>query len=419
MHNTITARRSAGSLILAAIVALVFVDYAPAGGAGESEPASPALSAGAMQSAGALEFGPDGVLFIGDSYEAKVFALETNDTAAPAMPEAPVLVERIDIELAALLGADPIDVVINDMAVNPASQNVYLTVHVGRTTNPGVALARFVKDSGELEILDLSAFEMTSVDIPMAPAFEETLQYGQSERMLAVTDLTYYDGELLIAGVSNQEFESTLRRVSYPFTDDMVISSIEIFHGAHNQQETHAPIVTSLVYEIQGEPHLIAGYACSPLVKIRLSDLEDGAHVLGTTMAELGYGNAPVDIFVYQPHPLLGGGGERILVTNDQRGATSVDTALFAEAELTEGSFFPIGLDQSAQPLTGALHADPLNDTFLVTVRRNVQTGYLNLNSVPMGLWFDAAETIVEMNWPDRDDSPAGTPNPIDYGFEG
>ncbi|MEO0561093.1 MAG: hypothetical protein AAF125_03195, partial [Chloroflexota bacterium] len=276
-----------------------------------------------FQSAGALEFGPDGVLFIGDSYGAKVVALETNDMEAPAVAEAPVLVEQIDIELAALLGANPLDIVINDMVVNPTSQNIYMTVHIGRTIDPGVAVARFVKNTGELEILDLSAFETTAVDIPMAPAFEEELQYGHSERILTVTDLTFYDGELLIAGVSNQEFESTLRRVSYPFTDDMSIASIEIFHGAHNQQETHAPIVTSLVYEIEGEPYLIAAYTCTPLAKIRLADLQDGAHVIGTTMAELGFGNAPVDMFLYQNPEMMGGGGEKMLITNDQRSATS------------------------------------------------------------------------------------------------
>jgi len=371
-----------------------------------------------LQSAGALEFGSDGVLFIGDSYGSKVVAVETNDVAPPAVPEAPVFVERIDVALAALIGANPSDVVINDMVVNPLSQNVYLTVHIGRTIDPGVALARYVKDTGELEILDVDAFDMTSVDLPLAPAFDEELQYGHSERILTVTDLTYYNGELLIAGVSNQEFESTLRRVSYPFTDEMTISSIEIFHGAHNQQETHAPIVTSLVYEIEGEPYLIAAYTCTPLAKIRLDDLQDGEHVLGTTMAELGFGNAPVDMFLYENPAFLGGGGEKLLITNDQRSATSVTPALFADAELTESSLFPAGLDQIDMPLTGALHADPLNANFLVTIRRNVQTGYLNMNSVPMGLWFDAAESIVEMNWPDREASPADSPNPIDYGFE-
>ncbi len=418
MKNRHTISASGSYLWLAALLFLMTAAFAVAEGSREDPGFEYPQGTVELQSAGALEFGPDGVLFIGDSYGAQVVALETNDTDAPAMAEVPVLIERVDIELAALIGANPLDVVINDMVVNPASQNIYMSVHVGRTIDPGVVIARVVRDTGALEILDLGDFAMSAVDIPMAPGFEEELQYGQSERVLTVTDLTFYDGELLIAGVSNQEFESTLRRVSYPFSGDMTVSSIEIFHGAHNQLETHAPIVTSLVYQIDGEPHLIAGYACSPLVRIPLADLTDGAHVVGTTMAELGFGNAPVDMFLYQNPPMLGGGGERMLITNDQRSATSVSTALFAEAELTEGSFFPAGLDQIPMPLTGALHADPLNETFLVTIRRNVQTGHLNLNSVPMGLWFDAAETIVEMNWPDREDSPAASPNPIDYGFE-
>ncbi|MEL6151576.1 MAG: hypothetical protein AAFR56_18255, partial [Chloroflexota bacterium] len=216
MHKT--AKFAAVAIVMTLVIAMAA--YLPA-------TTTQAQSAVELQSAGALEFGPDGVLFIGDSYGAQVVAIETNDMTAPEVAEAPVLVERIDVELAALLGANPLDIVINDMVVNPASQNIYLTVHIGRTIDPGVALARFVKNTGELEILDLSAFEMTSVDLPMAPAFEEELQYGHSERILTVTDLTYYDGDLLIAGVSNQEFESTLRRVSYPFTDDMMIASIE------------------------------------------------------------------------------------------------------------------------------------------------------------------------------------------------
>ncbi len=370
-----------------------------------------------LQSVGALEFGPDGVLFIGDSYGAQVVALETNDTEAPANAEAPVLVESIDVELAAMLGTTPREIVINDMAVNPLSQNVYMTVHVGRSINPGVALVRYVKNTGEMEILNLGDFETSSVNIPSAPAFEDQLQYGHSQRILTVTDLTFYDGDLLIAGVSNEEFASTLRRVSYPFTDDMAVSSIEIFHGAHNQQETHAPIVTSQVYEIEGEPYLIAAYTCTPLAKIRLGDLQDGEHVMGTTMAELGFGNAPVDMFIFD-NPEMMGGGERMLITNDQRSATMVSPGLFAEAELTEGSFFPAGLDQIDMPLTGALHADPLNPAFLLTIRRNVQTGDLNMNTIAMGLFFDAAESIVEYNWPEIEDSPAVSPNPVDYGFE-
>ena len=307
-----------------------------------------------LQSAGALEFGAEGVLFIGDSYGSQVVALETNDTQAPADPAAPVYVESLDLELAALLGTSPEEIFINDMAVNPASQNVYLSVHIGRSVDPNVALVRLVKDTGRLEPLALEDFTMSKVDLPNALTFEDALQYGQSQRILTITDLTYYDGELFIAGVSNQEFASTLRRVAYPFTGEISVSSVEIYHAGHNRQETRAPIVTSLVHEIEGEPYLVAAYTCTPLVTIPLSELQDGAHVIGTTIAELGFGNAPVDMFVYQ-NPEMLGGGERLLVTNDQRSAVSVSTSSLAGAEpLSEQAMGQVGLDQMNLPLTGA-----------------------------------------------------------------
>jgi len=376
-----------------------------------------AQSAIELQSAGALEFGPDGVLFIGDSHGAQVVAIETEDFEAAANPEVPVFVEMLDVQLAAMLGTTPREIIINDMIVNPTSQNIYLTVHVGRTIDPQVALVRYVRATDELEVLDLAEFNATSVDIPLSFAFEDELQYGQSLRILTVTDLTYYDGELFIAGVSNQEFASTLRRVSYPFTDEMTVSSIEIFHGAHNQMETHAPIVTSLVYEIEGEPHLIAAYTCTPLVKIPLSDLEDGRHIIGTTMAELGFGSNPVDMMLYQAPEMLGG-GEHMLVTHDQRAASQVSPDLFADAELTEGTFGPLGVGVVELPFTGSMHTDTLNETFVVSIRRNVQTGDLNMQSLVSGLFFDVGESIVEFNFPDEDPSPLPITNPIDYGFE-
>ncbi|MEO1286438.1 MAG: hypothetical protein AAFV93_01615 [Chloroflexota bacterium] len=377
-----------------------------------------AQSAIELQSAGALEFGDDGVLFIGDSYGAQVIALETNDTEALTNSEVPVFVEMIDVELAAMLGTVPREIVINDMIVNPVSQNIYLSVHIGRTIDPDVALVRYVRASGELEVLDLAEFNMTSVDIPLAHAFEDELQYGQSIRVLTVTDLTYYGGELFIAGVSNQEFASTLRRVSYPFTDDITVSSIEIFHGAHNRMETHAPIVTSLVYEIEGVPHLIAAYTCTPLVKIPLSSLEDGAHIIGTTMAELGFGSNPVDMLLYQPPEMMGGGGERMLVTHDQRAASSVDPNTFADAELTGPAANPTGVGVFELPFISSLHTDVLNDTFVVSIRRNTQTGDLNMQSLVAGIFFDVGESIAEYNFPDEERSPLPATNPIDYGFD-
>lgn len=372
-----------------------------------------------LASAGALEFGPNGVLFVGDSHGSQLVAIETGDVDPPGDPMSVAYVEELDVDLAALLGTEPQQIVINDMAVNPLSQNIYLSVHVGRSIDPQAAIVRYDRDTGALAPLDLTSLDMSVMALPNAPAFEDTLQYGQSMRTLTITDLTYYGGEVLVAGVSNQEFASTLRRVTYPFAGTMSVSSVEIFHTAHNQQETRAPIVTSLVQEIAGVPYLIAAYTCTPLARFPLADLVDGAHVVGDTIAELGFGNAPVDMLVYQ-NPAMLGGGERLLVTNDQRSAVSVSTEMLGDAPAltTPVMGATAGLDQFVLPLSGALHTDQLNEQLTVAVRRNVQTGDLHLMSLPTGLFFEVSESIAEYNFPGVAPSPAPQTNPIDYGFE-
>jgi hypothetical protein len=392
------------------------------GGASESppssSPASPpvAFGSGGLESAGALEFGDDGVLFVGDSLGSKVVAFETADTNPPADATAGgVYVEEIDVELARLLAASPRDVLINDLAVNPISQNVYLSVHVGRSVAPRAAVVRYGKDSEELEVLDLDAIPHTRAELPGPPGFEDTLQYGQSIRTLTITDLTWYKGELFVAGVSNQDFDSTLRRLSYPFSGEQSRATVEIYHASHDQYETHAPIVTSIVYEGDGGPYLIAAYTCTPLARFRLADLEDGAHVIGDTIAELGYGNDPVDMLVYKAPPQLGG-GERILITNDQRGAVSVSTAaVLAAAPLTTKATGPTGLDQVPAPVTGALHAAVLNGRYSVAVRRNVQSGDWSLMTLNNGSFFEVAESVAEYNFPNVPDSDTEATNPIHY----
>ncbi len=48
------------------------------------------------------------------------------------------------------------------------------------------------------------------------------------------------------------------------------------------------------------QPHVLAAYTCTPLVKFPLSDLKPGEKVKGTTIAELGNRNRPLDMIVYQ-----------------------------------------------------------------------------------------------------------------------
>ena len=71
-------------------------------------------------------------------------------------------------------------------------------------------------------------------------------------------------------------------------------TSVEIWHAAHGQFETRSPVYTFVPYTIDGEQNLIAGYLCTPLVKFPIDNLQPGAKVMGTTIAELGNRNRPL-----------------------------------------------------------------------------------------------------------------------------
>ena len=47
-------------------------------------------------------------------------------------------------------------------------------------------------------------------------------------RAVTVTDMAYVDGLLLVAGSSNEEFSSMLRRITFPFNGEVQTNSIEI-----------------------------------------------------------------------------------------------------------------------------------------------------------------------------------------------
>jgi hypothetical protein len=56
-----------------------------------------------LKSAGALAFGPAGVLFVGDSVGGAVVALDTGDRAAGAA-NSKINVDGVDVKIAALVG---------------------------------------------------------------------------------------------------------------------------------------------------------------------------------------------------------------------------------------------------------------------------------------------------------------------------
>ena len=80
-------------------------------------------------------------------------------------------------------------------------------------------------------------------------------------------------------------------------------------------------------YMVGNQPHIIGGYTCTPLVKFPIDSLKTGDKVRGTTIAELGAGNRPIDMVLYKKD-----GQEFLLMANTSRGVMKIPTASFAAA---------------------------------------------------------------------------------------
>jgi len=278
------------------------------------KPASPVadLPSGkvALQSAGALAFGPAGILFVGDSVGGSIVAIDTGDTKA--MKTATINVQGVDTKIAALVGVTPDQIMINDVKVNPISKNVYLSGARGKGPDAMPLIAR-VDATGAVSIVSLDNEKRATVSLVDAPA--STPEARQNPRMLTITDMNYVNGNLLVAGLSNEEWSSSLRSIPYPFTSAAKGTTLQIWHASHGRYETAAPVRTFVPYTISGQQYILAAYTCTPLVKIPVSDLQPGAQVKGTTIADLGSGNQPLDMIPYKKD-----GHEYILVANSSRG---------------------------------------------------------------------------------------------------
>ena len=307
--------------ILATIVALGLV---LAAGHRGLAPVSVAAYAGPQMTAiGPLTFSPDGVLFAADAPAATVYALELGTSASGGAPGAQGI-EAIDQKIAALLGTDAKEIIVTDMAVHPRTKNAYISVMRGQGTAGKPALLR-VDGAGKIEVVALDTLKHTKVTLPNPPSAGTNPQ--RDPRQQSITDMAFSGGTLFVAGLSNEEFASKLRAVKYPFATVDSGTSVEIFHGNHGRLETRSPVFAFVPYTIGGTPHLVAGYLCTPLVKFAVDSLQPGSKVVGTTIAELGNRNRPIDMIVYKKD-----GREFLLMSNTSRGVMKIPTDGFAAA---------------------------------------------------------------------------------------
>jgi hypothetical protein len=271
-----------------------------------------------------MTFGPNGELLAADPMAATIYSIALGAQSSGARAGT-ATVASIDQKIAARLGTDAANVRIMDIVVNPTSKNTFVAVMRGQGTDARPAIVR-VDGGGAIDLVSLDNATFTSVTLPTPPAVNAT---GRGGRAQSITDLAFSSGKVYVSGLSNEEFASKLYSVGYPFAAADKGTSVEIFHGNHGQLETRSPVMAFVPLTIGNLPHIVAGYTCTPLVKFPVSSLTGGTDkVLGTTMAEFGAGNQPLDIIVYSK-----GGQQYLLMSNSRRGVMKIPTAPFASAQ--------------------------------------------------------------------------------------
>ena len=320
-----------------------------------------------LKFAGPLAFSPDGILFVGDPQSAAIFAIDTRDTAGD--PNKIVLnIEGIDAKVAAALGTTTDDIEINDLAVNPASGTVYLSVSRGLGPH-ALPVLLTVNAAGEIAELALDDVSFDKAELPNAPE-DRAVGEGrrqQNDRRESITDLLFFDGDLYVAGLSNEEFSSKLRSIPFPFAAADAGASIEIFHGSHGKLETRSPVRTFAVVDIEEVPTLLAAYTCTPLVKIPIQMLDAGEKVRGETIAELGNHNRPLDMIIYKKN-----NENYVLMANNARGMMKIPMADVTSVEaITKPVEDTAGLKyETLAGVDGVVQLDRLNyDNALLLVQ--------------------------------------------------
>jgi hypothetical protein len=317
-----------------------------------------------IKSISAMTFGPDGILFLGDSKSASVFALDTKDNQK-VDKASPVEMKQFDQKVAAALGTEVRNVEIQDLIVNPLSKKFYCAVQLSDGTP-----ALLKVDGGKIEAVSLKDVSFSTVELTNAPGEDDKDQRGRPTRPLAISDIGFYEGKLLVSGLSNQEFSSTFRSIPFPFTNKQDQSSLEIYHAAHKKFETYAPIRTFTAGEINGKKYLIASFTCTPLVLFPLDELKPGTHVKGRTIAEMGAGNSPLDMVTMKKN-----GESVLLMSNSSRPIFKVKYKTIEEFQgsLTtpvEESFGTAGVHFVSLPIVNVLQLDKLDDTQFVLLQR-------------------------------------------------
>ncbi|HKS05504.1 MAG TPA: hypothetical protein VJR92_04250 [Gemmatimonadaceae bacterium] len=322
-----------------------------------------------FKSLGAMTFGPNNVLFVGDHLNGNVLALQIDDKAAGS---GAVEVAGIDAKVAQALGTTVDQIAIEDMAVHPASHNVYLTVRRGAGADMTYALLRVTRNATR----PIEEVSLADVKFSTAPISNPSPNPGNA-RARTITDIAYADGQVWVAGLSNEQFASAFRRIAYPFSAAHETSTLQIYHVSHRASETRSPIMTFAPLKANNALYMIAGYTCTPLVTFDATALKNGQHVNGRTVAELGAGNQPSDITTF-----TAGGREYVLVANSRYGMMKLSAGDFVSGAPLTTPDGGNGIARTEVSAPGAIVQLADFDADRVIVIQKTAGGGLDLKSV-------------------------------------
>lgn len=331
-----------------------------------------------LKSVGKITFGPGGLLVVADPAKATITVIDTHDLGPLKKLEKKV--SKIDKAVAASLGVKPEEIEIADMAVNSQSGNVYLSVIRKTDGQPAILV---VDAMGKVKNFDLSAVDYIQVALPG----------GKDSKIRNITGVALADDRLLAAAQSNEEFANKIYSIPLPLTHGTSadIYSAETYHVAHRRWETKAPIQSFVPYSNKGKNYIVGAFACTPIAKFPLDELQSGSKVKGTSVVELGSGNRPLDMLTYESD------GKEWLLTNNFRFhwkksmfgpskwwgvRVNMD---YLDAESTNEEAARRNVKQKAGPdgieivdqLSGAVHIDKLQKKEIVVLRDN--EGHLDL----------------------------------------
>jgi len=361
-----------------------------------------------LKSVSRILFGPADVLFAADWKASKVHAFQL---PAPAGELDGKYFNIKDLEAQIRQGADLGEIALEDITARPGSNEVYVSVSIGVQKEPAIFVATA---DGAVRRLPLESLASTSAELDAPPDDMAMFWRTIPVRSFTVTDMAWRDGKLYAAGVSNQAFASTLRVLPYPFgSGTNTVTSVEIYHAAHGQVETRAPMRAMTFIDIDGEPHMLCGYLCTPIVTIPLKQIEDGAHITGKTIMELAVGGYPVALIPIAIENFQTGEAEsNVLAINRWRHSFSISMASIKKAHAAGGLSVPTK-DGSKIVISGGEGLEGISELNVATVfaasdqggelvvalRRDLQTGRVEVVSYNKSGMIRLSDMDVEEYW--------------------